>query len=104
MAVSVLVAIDPGIALPTGETVTAGVQTYALATSIRSLAIGAILLWALAVRRRDAAIALLLVTGLIQIGDAAVHLLNGNPAAVAAGVLAIIAFVSSRALRAEVHS
>jgi hypothetical protein len=99
MTVSVLIAADPGIALPAGETITTGVQTYALATAIRSLAIGAILLWALTTRRRDATTALLLVTGLIQTGDAAVHLTNANPAAAAAGVLAIIAFVSSRALR-----
>jgi hypothetical protein len=91
--------IDPGIALPAGETITTGVQTYALATASRSLAIGAILLWALTTRRRDATTALLLVTGLFQTGDAAVHLTNANPAAAAAGVLAIIAFVSFRALR-----
>lgn len=99
MAVSALVIADPGFALPASETVTAGVQTYATATAIRSLAIGAVLLWALLTRQREASIALLLATGLLQSGDALLHLHNANPASAAALTLAIIAFASTPRLR-----
>ncbi|MFI6498203.1 hypothetical protein [Nonomuraea typhae] len=95
MAVSVLVIADPGFALPAGAEVTAAVETFARATSIRSMAIGTVLLVLLARGGRSGALALLWVTGLLQAGDAVVHLLNGNPSAVAGAALAAVAVGSA---------
>ncbi|WP_157248172.1 hypothetical protein [Nonomuraea typhae] len=95
MVVSVLVIADPGFALPAGAEVTAAVDTFARATSIRSLAIGAVLLVLLARGARSGTLALLWVTGLLQAGDAVVHLLNGHPPAAAGAALAVAAFGSA---------
>lgn len=94
MVVSVIVIADPAFALPAGAEVTAGVETFARACSLRSLAVGGALLVLLARCSGPGLAVLLWVTGLIQLGDAFVHGVNGNPAAVAAGTLALVAFVS----------
>ncbi|MEV4891318.1 hypothetical protein AB0K48_18235 [Nonomuraea sp. NPDC055795] len=94
LAVSVLVIADPGLALPAGAEVTPGVEVFARACAIRSLAVGGALLVSLARGARGALTALLWASGLIQLGDAAIHALNGSLAAVSAGVLATVAFGS----------
>ncbi|MFC5831483.1 hypothetical protein [Nonomuraea insulae] len=96
LAVSVIVIADPAFALPAASPVTPGVETFARACSIRSLAVGGALLILLARRATAGLIVLLWVTGLFQAGDTLVHALNGNPAAFAAAVLAAVAFGSAR--------
>lgn len=95
IAVSALVISDPGFALPAGSPVTPGVAAYALACSVRSLAVAGSVLVLLARRSVPGLIVLLWVTGLFQAGDMLVHTLNGSPAAAAAGVLALVAFGSA---------
>ncbi|MFC9994322.1 DUF4267 domain-containing protein [Nocardia sp. NPDC127526] len=95
MAVSILILIDPAFALPADTEVTTGVTTFARACSIRSLAVGAALLLALARHSRATAITLLYATAVIQAGDATVHLLNANPASAAATTLAALALTSA---------
>lgn len=95
IVVSMAAVADPGLALPEGETVTPGVETYARATAVRSIALAMVLLYAIVRRRFPALAALLLVTGLLQAGDAVIHLLNANPMAASAAVLAIIAIASA---------
>ncbi|MEU6720343.1 DUF4267 domain-containing protein [Nonomuraea sp. NPDC046802] len=96
LAVSVIVIADPAFALPAGSVVSPAVETFARACSIRSLAVGGALLVLLARRSTAGLIVLLWVTGLFQAGDALVHALNGNLAAFAATVLAVVAFGSAR--------
>ncbi|MFC7584622.1 DUF4267 domain-containing protein [Nonomuraea antimicrobica] len=74
---------------------TPAVQTFAQACALRSLAVGGALLILLARRSEAGLIVLLWVTGLFQAGDALLHTLNGNPAAVAAPALALTAFGSA---------
>ncbi|MFI6394304.1 DUF4267 domain-containing protein [Nonomuraea sp. NPDC050540] len=94
LAVSVLVIAEPGLALPAGTEITPGVDTFARACAVRSLAVGGALLVSLARGARGALTALLWASGLTQLGDAAIHALNGSPAVVSAGVLAAVAFGS----------
>lgn len=95
LAVSVIVIADPAFALPADSPITPGVETYARACSLRSLAVGSMLLVLLIRRSAPELIVLLWVTGLFQTGDAILHALNGNPMAVAAAALALVAFSSA---------
>lgn len=95
IVVSVAAVADPGLALPEGQTVTPGVETYARATAVRSIALAVVLLYAIVRRRFPARVALLLVTGLLQAGDAVIHLLYASPMAASAAVLASIAIASA---------
>lgn len=96
MGFSVLLLADPALGLPEGVPVTAGVDSYAQASAIRSLALGAAVLYLLAAQSRSRLAALLVVTGLTQVGDGVVHAINGNPTMViAAATLAAIPFLSA---------
>lgn len=76
LAFSVVVLVEPGVGLPAGVDVTAGAALYGRATALRSIALAAVLLVVLA-RARAQLVPLLVVAGLTQLADAALHLAYG---------------------------
>jgi hypothetical protein len=99
LAFSVAVLVEPGIGLPAGVDVTAGATLYGRACALRSIALAAVLLVVLA-RARTLLVPLLVVAGLTQLADAALHLTYGAPALmVCALVLAAVPLGSLRATR-----
>jgi hypothetical protein len=99
LAFSAVVLVDPGVALPAGVDVTAGAAFYARACALRSIALAVVLLVVI-VRVRTMLVPLLVVAGLTQLADAALHLASGSPApAACALVLAAVPFGSLRAAR-----
>jgi hypothetical protein len=107
LAFSVAVLVEPGIGLPPGVDVTAGATLYGRACALRSIALAAVLLVVLA-RARTQLVPLLVVAGLTQLADAALHLAYGAPApAVCALVLAAVPFGSlgvARGIKEDVRS
>lgn len=96
MVFSVLLLVDPAVGLPEGVSVTAGVESYAQASAVRSLTLATVVLYLLAIRSRARLAVLLVVTGLTQTGDGIIHAVSGNPTMViGAAALAIIPFVST---------
>ena len=96
LAFSVVVLVAPGVGLPAGVDVTAGAAIYGGATAARSIALAVVLLVVLA-RFRAQLVPLLVVAGLSQLADAALHLVNGSPLpAVCALVLAAVPLGSLR--------
>jgi hypothetical protein len=99
LAFSIAVLVEPGVGLPAGVDVTAGAALYGRATALRSIALAAVLLVALA-RARTQIVPLLVVAGLTQLADAVLHLTHGAPApAVWAFVLAAVPLGTVRATR-----
>jgi hypothetical protein len=96
---SAVVLVGPGIGLPAGVDVTAGAAFYGRACALRSIALAAVLLVVIA-RTRALPVPLLVVAGLTQLADAALHMAYGAPAlAMCALVLAAVPFGSLRAVR-----
>jgi len=80
MASCVAGLIHPELALPAGSPVTEGVQLYAQAYAVRALPLGAALIHQLLISRtRRGLVPLLLVSGVVQLGDAAIGLATHNP-------------------------
>jgi hypothetical protein len=97
LAFSAVVLVEPGFGLPAGAEATTGAAIYGRACALRSIALAAVLLAVIA-RARTKLVPLLVVTGLVQMGDAVLHLAYGAPAlALCALVLAALPFGSLRA-------
>ncbi|MFC5908651.1 hypothetical protein [Streptacidiphilus monticola] len=93
---SVAGVLRPGLGLPAGEPVTAGVDVYARAYAARALPLGvaaAAVLWA---GERVAAWPMLVVAGLAQAGDSAIGVRWRNAGmALGAGAFAVLHLVSA---------
>ncbi|GAA2147729.1 hypothetical protein GCM10009760_38930 [Kitasatospora kazusensis] len=78
--------LDPGLALAHGSAVTAGVDFYAQAYAARAVPLGAALVQQLLFGRTSRALTpLLLVSGVVQLADAAIGLTAHNPGMVVGG-------------------
>lgn len=93
---SVLGAARPGLMLASGETVTPGADFYARVYAVRALPLSLAVIAALLTAPDDAAVALLIVAGIVQAGDAALGIMRRVPGmAIGAGVLTIIHLASA---------
>jgi hypothetical protein len=100
MGSCVLGLINPGITLPHGSAVTAGVEFYALAYAARALPLGAALiqqlLWS---RTGRGLLPLLVVSGAVQLADSAIGAADHNPGMTfGAGLLAALHLASAARL------
>ncbi|MFI9365206.1 hypothetical protein ACIG5E_29760 [Kitasatospora sp. NPDC053057] len=97
--------INPGLGLPKEEPVTEDVRFYAKAYAARALPLGAVLLHQL-VRGRGgpALLAVLLLAGAVQAGDAAIGVRTRNRGmALGAGALALLHLEAARRVAGRVR-
>ncbi|MGW6919245.1 hypothetical protein ACWGB8_36335 [Kitasatospora sp. NPDC054939] len=89
--------VDPGLALPRGSAITSGVHVYAGAYAARALPLGVALIHQLlASRTKRGLLPLLVVAGVVQIGDAVIGLTVQNPGmTLGAGALAVLHLASA---------
>jgi len=83
--------LRPALGLPSGEPVTAGVSFYARAYAVRALPLSVLALHVLLTGSTAGLTGLLIVLGLIQVGDSALGIQQRNPGmAIGAGVAAAV--------------
>ncbi|MEU8118310.1 hypothetical protein AB0C21_06340 [Spirillospora sp. NPDC049024] len=93
---SALGAARPGLALPSGEAVTAGVDFYARVYAVRAIPLSLAVIAALLTDEAAAIVPLLIVAGAVQAGDAALGIMRRVPGmAVGGGVLMLVHLLSA---------
>jgi hypothetical protein len=85
MASSAAALANPALGLPAGSDVTPGVDFYAQAYAARALPLGAAVLLALASKSKRGLAPLLVVAGLVQVGDCVIGLAQHNAGPVIGG-------------------
>ncbi|GAA4587863.1 hypothetical protein GCM10023194_38030 [Planotetraspora phitsanulokensis] len=93
---SVAGVINPGLGLPKGAPITAGVDFYARAYAVRAVPLSAVALVMLAAGGSAGLAALLTVLGLAQVGDSVLGVMRRHLGmSVGAGVCALVHLVSA---------